>query len=305
MGDFGKSLPGALYLFTASMVLSPMILAQTTASLPGTWVGGVPVVEILQRLGAKLEHGTSKKVLDAYIDHFNRTDPNRDGKHTREEYVEKGRYMTPQARAGIFRAADGNTDGVVTRAEYVLNRIITDEGKVIVQAMDDDTDGLVERTEFIRHATKLLGDRELASQVFSALDGNSDGGIPIPEYLRVWGKWARAGQKSARERIKARHAEVGETVETSKSETSTAADGRRRSGVVAGPPSVDVIFERFDGNKDGKLHKKEIPVFVREFIFPADANKDETVTKQELKAFRRSRNAGQQDSAVPDNSVRR
>ena len=36
--------------------------------------------------------------------------------------------MTPQARAGIFPAADGNSNGVVTKAEYVLNRIVTDEG---------------------------------------------------------------------------------------------------------------------------------------------------------------------------------
>lgn len=173
-------------------------------------VGGVAVADVLQRLGAKLERGTASKELDDYSNHFDRTDLNRDGKHTREEYVDKGGYMTPEARAGIFRAADGNADGVVTQAEYVLNRIITDEAKAIVQEMDDDEDGLVERAEFVKHATKLLSDHELAVQVFSALDANADGGIPIPEYLRVWGQWARAGQKSAEERIAARRAELAE-----------------------------------------------------------------------------------------------
>ena len=173
-------------------------------------VGGVAVADVLQRLGAKLERGSASKELDDYSNHFDRTDLNRDGKHTREEYVDKGGYMTPEARAGIFRAADGNADGVVTQAEYVLNRIITDEAKAIVQGMDDDEDGLVERAEFVKHATKLLSDHELAVQVFSALDANADGGIPIPEYLRVWGQWARAGQKSAEERIAARRAELAE-----------------------------------------------------------------------------------------------
>ena len=74
--------------------------SSTARNVP-TKVGSVPVAEVLQRLGAKLEEGASSDLLENYINHFDRTDPNRDGKHTREEYVEKGRYMTPQARAGI------------------------------------------------------------------------------------------------------------------------------------------------------------------------------------------------------------
>ena len=149
-----------------------------------------PVADVLSRLGARLEQGASANSLDDYSRHFDRTDPNRDGKHTREEYVEKGVYMTPQARAGIFRAADGNADGVVTRSEYVLNRIITDEAKAIVQGMDEDGNGLVERVEFVKHAAKLCSDPDLAEQVFAALDANGDSRLPIPEYLRVWGQWA-------------------------------------------------------------------------------------------------------------------
>ena len=156
-------------------------------------VGAVPVADVLTRLGATLERGVDAETLDGYARQFDRTDKDRDGKHTKAEYVDRGPYMTPQARAGIFRAADGNADGVVTRDEYILNRIITDEAKTIVQGMDDDRDGLVERAEFVKHATRLLGDGELAEQVYAALDTNADGRIPIPEYLRVWGRWARAG----------------------------------------------------------------------------------------------------------------
>ncbi len=269
--------------------------AQKTA--PQVKVGSVAVSDVLQRLGAKLEDGSTAKELDAYTNHFNRTDPNRDGKHTREEYVDNGVYMTPQMRAGIFRAADSNADGVVTRAEYVLNRIITDEAKVIVQRMDDDKDGLVERAEFIEHATKLLDDPKLAQQVFAAFDANDDGGITLPEYLRVWGKWARAGRASAEKRIAARRAELAKTRDTdakkvdrkaARSDVRSPDSGSPigRPGGGAGPSSVDVVFERFDRNKDGKLQKDEVPEFAQRFIVPADTNGDGLVTKDELQALR-------------------
>ena len=60
--------------------------------------------------------------------------------------------MTPQARAGIFNASDENHDGVVTRSEYVLNRIITDEGKSIIQAMDKNKNGIVEERITMNHS---------------------------------------------------------------------------------------------------------------------------------------------------------
>ena len=265
-------------------------------------VGGVAVANILQRLGAKQEQGSTVKELDDYSSHFDRTDPNRDGKHTRKEYVDNGVYMTPQARAGIFRAADGNADGVVTRAEYVLNRIITDEAKTIVQGMDDDSDGLAERAEFVKHAAKLLADAEFAEQVYDAFDANADGGITIPEYLRVWGQWARLGQKSAEERIRARRAELADSANKPGKKPTPPGPRRPGSGTPSGrpgpggrPPSVDEVFRRFDGNKDGKLVKDEIPEFVQQFILPADADGDAAVTKEELRASRQRRRPGGKD----------
>jgi Ca2+-binding EF-hand superfamily protein len=153
--------------------------------------------------------------------------------HTKREYVDNGGYMTPQARAGIFRAADGNADGVVTRAEYVLNRIITDEAKTIVQGMDDDKDGLVERAEFVQHAAKLLSDPKLAQQIYAAFDANDDGGITIPEYLRVWGQWARLGKKPAEERIAKRRMELADTTSE---DAAAEKPGRKPAGVGGGRP---------------------------------------------------------------------
>ncbi|MFP6701416.1 MAG: hypothetical protein VB861_06695 [Planctomycetaceae bacterium] len=229
-------------------------------------VGDVPVANVLKQLGAKLERGTTRRTLEDHSRLFDRTDTNRDGKHSTKEYVENGRYLTPQARSGIFRAADGNGDGVVTRAEYILNRIITDEAKRIVQGMDDDRDGRVERAEFLKHSTKLLSGKTLAGEVFSALDRNADDVILVPEYLRVWGKWARAGSSSAEKRIAAIRAEPADT-------TGKRTDPRRErpggfgpsSGAGGrfggGPPSPRQFVEhalRFDADKDGKLDLQEL-----------------------------------------------
>ena len=256
-----------------------------------------PAIDILRKLGATLETEISITELNGYLNSFDRTDPNRDGFHSKEEYIEQGRYMTPQARAGIFRAADGNSDGVVSRFEYVLNRIITDEGKSIIQRMDDNQNGLVEREEFISHSTKLLSDARLADIVFSALDVNDDGGIPIPEYLRVWGQWARADQPPAEKRIELRQAELAKSSSKTGSESSSTrvtpptrnfGFGRAptRPAPGNGPPSVEVVFQRFDRNRDGKLQKAEIPTAVQQYILSADTNGDDVVTKAELQASR-------------------
>jgi Ca2+-binding EF-hand superfamily protein len=157
-------------------------------------IGGHEVAEILKMLGAKRDLGATDEQLRDYVRHFDRSDPNHDGQQTRVEYVEGGVYMTPQARAGIFAATDNNADGVATRVEYVLNRIITDEAKTSVQRTDRDKDGKVTRAEFIEGSP--IKDAALAGAVFDALDSSGDGTITVPEYLRVWGGWARPDYKA-------------------------------------------------------------------------------------------------------------
>ncbi len=156
-------------------------------------VGGHNVLEILELLGAKREVGATDKLLSAYNKQFRHLDADHDGKHSKKEYVENGIHLNPQARRGIFRAADNNADGFVTRTEYVLNRIITDEAKRIVQGTDKDRNGKVAKVEFVAYSP--LTDRQLASSVFDALDIGGDGVITVPEYLRVWGGWARPNYK--------------------------------------------------------------------------------------------------------------
>lgn len=164
-------------------------------------IGGVTVAALLTELGAKMETGVTLDQLATYARHFAFMDGDGDGRHSKEEFVDQGRYMTPQARQGIFVASERDGDGFVSRAEYILNRVITDEAKAILQAMDDNADGVIGRNEFLKHAFAQREDRVLAEAVFDALDSSQDGQLIVPEYLRVWGNWARHGRPSAEKRM--------------------------------------------------------------------------------------------------------
>jgi Ca2+-binding EF-hand superfamily protein len=151
-------------------------------------LGGKTALEILTMLGAKGEAAVRPEKLEEYRRIFGFLDADKDGDLSVKEFVEDGRYMTRQARQGIFQASDGNGDKVVSEEEYVTNRIITDEAKAILSRMDEDGDGKVGGEEFLAES----GLREdLAKAVFSQFDSDGNGQLVVPEYLRVWGRWAR------------------------------------------------------------------------------------------------------------------
>lgn len=176
------------------------------------------VLEILEQLGAEREKGASDAELIGYVKHFDRLDADRDGKHSKKEYIDNGVHMNPQARRGIFGAADNNADGVVTQTEYILNRIVTDEAKGILQATDADRNGKISKVEFI--ANSPLKDKQLAGSVFDALDIGGDGVITVPEYLRVWGVWARPNYKKQEAAILTRLKKLEERNSSSNAKTS-------------------------------------------------------------------------------------
>ncbi len=55
--------------------------------------------------------------------------------------------------------------------------------------MDADQNGKLTDIEFFK--AEKIKDQQLAKEIFWALDTNDNKELIIPEYLRVWGKWAR------------------------------------------------------------------------------------------------------------------
>ena len=152
-------------------------------------IEGISTRMILKLFGAKGRHGCTESELANYRRVFGFSDTDKDGRHSKKEYIDDGAYLTPQSRQGIFQASDTNNDGYVTESEYVENRLITDEAKLIFSEIDANSNNRLTAMEFL--ASGKLKDRKLAKGVFKALDTNGDGELVIPEYLRVWGKWAR------------------------------------------------------------------------------------------------------------------
>jgi Ca2+-binding EF-hand superfamily protein len=155
----------------------------------GQALGEKTPLQILVMLGAKGETAVRPDKLAEYRRIFGFIDANGDGNLSTKEFVDDGRYMTRQARQGIFRASDASSDGVVSEKEYVTNRIITDEAKAIMAKMDADGDGKVARAEFVGHSGLP---KDLSKAVFNEFDMDGNGELLIPEYLRVWGRWARS-----------------------------------------------------------------------------------------------------------------
>ena len=245
----------------------------------------------LDPLGAKMEAGVGLREIESYSRFFDFTDKDNDGKHSKVEYVDNGNYLNPQSRAGIFNASDNDRDGFVSRAEYVLNRIITDEAKAIVQAMDANKNGTVDRTEFINQS---MTDKKLAAQVFIDLDTDRNGILHIPEYLKVWGMWARYERPSAEKRISARKTELEKSNHAEPPARPTDLPGRP-SGPPFGRPGLADHLMRYDSNKNGKIELEELSGLIRD----ADRNKDGALDREELNARRlpnsnRKRPLGQQ-----------
>jgi Ca2+-binding EF-hand superfamily protein len=152
-------------------------------------IGGRTSQQILTMMGAKGRDGVKDSQVSMYRRIFGFIDANGDGQHSKQEFIDDGRYLTRQARQGIFRASDSNSDEIVSAKEYIDNRIITDEAKAIFEEMDANDDGTLTKKEFVASG-KIKGE-DLAKAVFESLDSDGNGELAVPEYLRVWGRWAR------------------------------------------------------------------------------------------------------------------
>ena len=177
-------------LFLPLFCLVSVIIAQPNAETKKERIGGHSPRQVLDLFGYQGILGITDQQVASYRRVFGFGDANRDGRHSKKEYIEDGFYLSKQSRQGIFRASDSNGDGFVTEAEYVINRMITDEAKEIFHKLDANRDNKLTAKEII--ASGKFKDEKLAQAVFKALDVDSNKSLIIPEYLRVWGRWARA-----------------------------------------------------------------------------------------------------------------
>ena len=143
--------------------------------------------EILAALGAQGIEGAAPSVVAGHQRTFGRLDANGDAVVTIEEYIAAGHFGENQARL-IYAATDRDGDGEVTEQEYVDNRIITDEAKLIFEDLDTDSDGALREGEFVENAPFEAG---VSAMIYGYFDTDGDGEVRVPEYLRVWGAWAR------------------------------------------------------------------------------------------------------------------
>ena len=157
-------------------------------------VAGVSPLKIVQMFGVRGIDGVSDRAMSGYRRVFGFTDVNKDGRHSRKEYVDGGRHLTPEARAGIFLASDTDRDGFVSEKEYVENRVITDQAKELFDSIDSDGDGRLTGGEIV--GSGKVNDAKLALAIFLELDANGDEVLHLPEFLHTWGRWARTGKET-------------------------------------------------------------------------------------------------------------
>ena len=154
----------------------------------GTTDTEVPTpADILEALGAKGVDGADPAAVDVYRSMFNGLDANGDSVVTVEEYIDFGHFDEEKARA-IFAASDRDQNGEMTEDEYVENRIITDEAKLIFEDLDTNADGNLLENEFVENAPF---ENSISTAVYGLFDANGDGELMVPEFLQVWGAWAR------------------------------------------------------------------------------------------------------------------
>lgn len=157
--------------------------------------------DVMQAFRAQGENAFSAERISGFDSAFGRTDIDGDGFLTIEEYVGNSTHFAghPEGARGFMNVSDNDGDGQVSQAEYVRNRIITDEARDIYTQLDPATDWeatsafqwRMTRDAFVD--SDYLPDRELAEQLFDAMNLDGDDWLRLQEFLPVYGPWARAG----------------------------------------------------------------------------------------------------------------
>lgn len=183
----------------------------------------------------------------------------------------------------FFRQMDKDGDGAISKEE-------AGERWERLGRLDKDGDGKVTMQELAAMAPGRPGEGRPGmggGQMFGRLDKNKDGKISKDEApAEMWERLARLDKDG--------------DAALSKEEMAVMAPGRPGEGRpgmpgrpgLAGPGGPEAMFSRFDGDKDGKLSKSEVPAEMWERLSKADENADGLVSKTELESVFRAREGG-------------
>ena len=162
---------------------------------------GMTAIEVMQILGARGEDSFTAEEIIGMSRPFKFSDINGDGYLSEDEYVGASKHFrkNPRGARGFLRASDNNRDGKVSHEEYIQNRIITDEAKDIYRKIIPETDlenipvfrWSIEKEAFL--SSPYFHERAKLNEIFIAMDRDADGHLSLPEYLMIYGKWARQG----------------------------------------------------------------------------------------------------------------
>lgn len=163
----------------------------------------------------------------------------------------KGRFM---------KHFDTNNDGSVNMAEF--NAAAAERFK----SMDSDASGAISKDEFRDYMRSRKDERK--QKRFARMDGNANGSIEREEYL------AHARSKAER---KFSRMDKDANGSVSKEEYSSCNKGKHQK---------KRMFTRMDENADGQVTKNESHAAWSKWFKRIDADNDQVVTADEVKAFR-------------------
>ena len=198
---------------------------------------------------------------------------------------------SPQAQQGhdgsrFLQHFDKNGDGKVQVSE------LPEHMQQKLAAADTDKDGVLSTEEL--HAFRS----QMKAAKFAKADKNGDGALDQTEVTAE--RWSRIQAADANKDGKVTKAELEQARATGVLPRGEHHRGRRgHAAGERGQFSPETMIQRLDKNGDGVLQASEVPERMRGMFDKADANKDGSLTKEELVQFHASHAHHAPDGVAP------
>ncbi len=229
-----------------------------------TRAGSPPRALFLERMDANKDGKVTKAEFDAFrAESFKSADKNGDGVLDKDEFALYGDLRRAEGIERFFARYDKNKDGKIAADEMPARE---NRRAARFEAIDTAKKNALSAEDYAKAAGERFEAR--LKERFDAIDANRDGKLSADE---------RAGRRRAPGSRADRDKDGVVTFE----EFAAAPRARFAAAVAA-------EFKAMDGNGDGKLSRAEYDAAQKKprLLLLADANRDGTVTKEELaKAF--------------------